>query len=52
MTKEQIVKFFREEGFQTAYSGKAKTMYIKGAVTQDWINYLNLPTSIKLVASS
>lgn len=51
MTKKQIVKFFREEGHETAYSGKTRTMYVKG-VTQSWVDYLNLPTSIKLVASS
>lgn len=49
MTKKQLEKYFAEEGCKTAYSGKTRTMYIKGSVTQSWVNYINLPTSIKLV---
>lgn len=49
MTKKQLEKYFAEEGCQTAYSGKAKTMYIKGPVVQSWVDRLNLPTSIKLI---
>jgi len=43
MTKKQLTKWLKEEGYTTSYSGKTKTMFVHGIDAQK-LKYFNLST--------
>jgi hypothetical protein len=49
MTKKQVQKWLKEEGFNSAYSGNTKTMHVKN-ITQSRLDSFGLTAKFKLVA--
>lgn len=47
MTKKQAIKWLKEAGYSSSYSGNTKTLYVH-STTQWYLNHLGLPIKFNL----
>jgi hypothetical protein len=47
MTKKQAKKWLIDNGYSSHYSGKTRTLYVRG-IQQSMLDYWNLPVSFNI----